>query len=308
VTPADLAKRVESGDRRSIARAITLVENDSHGASELLRRLSGKTGHAFVIGITGPPGTGKSTLVDRLIEQYRTKGLRLSVIAVDPTSPLTGGALLGDRVRMLRHSTDEGVFIRSMATRGWLGGLNRAIAFVVQILDAAGSDLILIETVGIGQADIEIMRIAHVVLVVLMPGMGDEVQASKAGLMEIGDIYLVNKSDLPGADLTMLSLLSVAREMKQKKPTILKISASKDEGIAKLTTAIEGLRAKFHSELGRQMKLESTKGMMVEIAKNEILSGFSERTRSDDVSKLAELVVDGKLDINRAAKKLIPER
>jgi LAO/AO transport system kinase len=308
LNPVELARSVENWNRRSIARAITLAENQSPGADELLMRLSNKTGHAFVVGITGPPGTGKSTLVDRLIEHYRKKDMRVSVIAVDPTSPFSGGALLGDRVRMLKHSTDQRVFIRSMATRGWAGGLNRAMSSVIQILDAAGSDLILIETVGIGQADIEIMSVAHIVIVVLMPGTGDDVQASKSGLMEIGDIYVVNKSDLQGADLTMLNLLSVARERKDISPSILKLSASKDEGVAKLVSAIEALRSKFQSEQGRPMKLKSTEGMLVGIAKNELLSRFSERANTKEVKRLAELVLDRKLNVNEAAKRLTSEK
>jgi len=175
-----LSNQVLKGDRRALAKAITVIENDQKSAAKMLATLK-PPGRAFVLGVTGPPGTGKSTLVDRLIELHRRKGLKVGVIAVDPTSPITGGALLGDRIRMADHAVDEGVYIRSMASRGWSGGLSRATSQVVQVMDAAGYDLILIETVGIGQSDIDVVSISHAVLVVLMPGMGDDVQMSKAG-------------------------------------------------------------------------------------------------------------------------------
>ena len=304
VAKTALAKQVLSGDRRALAKAISVVENREKNYASLMRSLSGKTGHAFVLGITGPPGTGKSTLVDKLIDKYRAKGLSVGVVAVDPTSPLTGGALLGDRVRMLRHTTDKGVFIRSMASRGSYGGLAKSTAEVIQILDAAGTEVIFIETVGIGQSDIEIVRLAHAVLVVLMPGLGDDVQVSKAGLMEVGDIYVVNKSDLEGADLMALNLFSMARETKSRSVAVLKVSALKDDGVDKLVSTIEGIRSKLHTPQGKEMRQRSIKGMIVEMARSELMAGFNQANRGPVPDRLADDVISGKLDIAEAARRL----
>ncbi|MDV3277040.1 MAG: methylmalonyl Co-A mutase-associated GTPase MeaB [Nitrososphaerales archaeon] len=299
-----LARDVMAGDRRAIARAITLVENDGKRADLVLTALSRSKRGSFLLGVTGPPGAGKSTLVDRLIEAFRARELRVGVIAVDPTSPITGGALLGDRVRMLKHSTDEGVFIRSMASRGWAGGLNRAIPYVIQILEASGCDIILIETVGVGQADIEVMKIAHSVLVVLTPGFGDDIQASKAGLMEIGDIYVVNKSDLEGAELMVVNLLSMVRDIKGKRPYVLKTSALKGEGIDRLTETIEEMRSKLHTREGEAIRKRGMKGMIIELAKNELLEELQRVVDSDYAEKLAEQVLEGKMEMKEAARRL----
>ncbi len=287
-----------------MAKAISTVENREGNYSALLKSLTGRTGHAFVLGITGPPGTGKSTLVDKLIEKYRAKDLKVGVVAIDPTSPITGGALLGDRVRMLTHATDKGVFIRSMASRGSYGGLARSTAEVVQVLDAAGTDVIFIETVGIGQSDIEIVRLAHAVLVVLMPGLGDDVQASKAGLMEVGDIYVVNKSDLQGADLMLLSLLSLAKETKSRSVAVIKVSALQDVGVDKLVSAVDAIRSRFHTDQGREMRLRSIRGTIVEMARSDLMEVFNERNRRGLPDRLAEDVLSGKLDILAAARRL----
>ncbi len=304
VAQISLAKRVLSGDRRALARAISTVENREGNYAALLRSLARKTGHAFVLGITGPPGTGKSTVVDKLVEKFRAKNLRVGVIAIDPTSPITGGALLGDRVRMLKHATDTGVFIRSTASRGSYGGLARSTAEVVQVLDAAGTDLIFIETVGIGQSDIEIVRLAHAVLVVLMPGLGDDVQASKAGLMEVGDIYVVNKSDLEGADLMALGLLSMVKETKSRSATVIKVSALQDVGVDKLVSAIEEIRSKLHTREGKEMRLRSIRGTIVEMARSDLMAVFNEMNRTGLPDRLAEEVLSGKLDILAAARRL----
>jgi LAO/AO transport system kinase len=194
------AAQVRAGDTRAISRAITAIENAEPRAEDLLRELFPATGRAYVMGVTGAPGTGKSTLVDRLAAHYRARGKTVGIIAVDPTSPYTGGAVLGDRIRMQEHHADPGVFIRSMATRGWLGGLARATTEMTMLLDAAGRDVVLVETVGVGQDEVEIARLAHVTLVVLTPGAGDDVQTLKAGIMEIAQVFVINKSDLPGAD------------------------------------------------------------------------------------------------------------
>lgn len=195
-----------AGDRLALARAITLVENENAGATNLLRALHPHTGRAHIIGITGAPGTGKSTLVTALAQHYRNAGFTVGIVAVDPTSPFTGGALLGDRVRMRALSGDPGIFVRSMATRGALGGLSKTTSDVVTLLDAVGFDRILVETVGVGQAEVEVARTAHTTVVVEAPGLGDEVQAIKAGILEIADILVVNKADLPGVERTLKAL------------------------------------------------------------------------------------------------------
>ncbi len=203
---AALASGVLAGDRIAAARLITLAENRAPGAKEAMKRLHPHTGRAHVLGITGPPGSGKSTLTDRLIAHYRAKGLKVGVIAVDPSSPFTGGAILGDRVRMSGHFTDPEVFIRSMGARGALGGLSLATQDTVRILDALGKDVIIIETVGVGQGEVDIVKTADTVVVVEVPGLGDEIQNIKAGIMEIGDLFVVNKADRDGADRTIAEL------------------------------------------------------------------------------------------------------
>src|SRR5215470_4454945 len=194
----DLATKVIAGDIRALARAATWIENRRPEAEPLLRELFPRTGRAMILGVTGSPGAGKSTLCDQITRTLRDEGKKVAVIAVDPSSPYTGGAILGDRVRMQQHHADPGVFIRSMATRGWLGGLSRAATETTMLLDAAGRDVILVETVGVGQDEVEIARLANVTIVVLVPGTGDDVQAIKAGIMEIAGVFAINKADLPG--------------------------------------------------------------------------------------------------------------
>ena len=298
-----LLDQVAEGDRRALAKAITVVENDQQNAARLLAALR-PPGKVFVLGVTGPPGTGKSTLVDRLIGAYRQKGLRVGVIAVDPSSPLTGGALLGDRIRMTDHAADKGVYIRSMASRGWSGGLSRATSQVVQLMDAAGYDVVLIETVGIGQSDMEVVGVSHAVIVLLMPGMGDDIQMSKAGLMEIGDIYVVNKGDLEGADMMVVSLLSMVRTLKSRSPAVVKVSALTGEGLDRLDEAVEGIRSRF-GEGNAEIRLRSIRGMMIEMAKGNTVESFLRRAgpKADD---LARQVLAGRLTIAEAAARLEP--
>ena len=296
----ELASRMKKGDRVALAKGITLAENDPEGATKLLARM-GPPGKAFVVGVTGPPGTGKSSLVDRLIEAYRKDGLKVGVIAVDPSSPITGGALLGDRIRMSGHAGDMDVFIRSMASRGWSGGLSRATSQVIRLMDAAGYDLILLETVGIGQSDIEVVGVSHAVLVVLMPGLGDDIQVSKAGLMEIGDIYVVNKSDIEGADLMVVNLLSLFRGS-PRSPPVLKVSALSGEGIDSLHDAVEGIRSSF--EAGDiNLRLKSIRGMIIETARGAAMERLAVVSESE-ADGLARQVLSGRTTIEAAAARL----
>lgn len=256
--PATLSARVLSGDIRAVARAISLVENEASEGAALVGRLFSHTGRAYLIGVTGPPGAGKSTLVDRLAGEYRRAGLTVGVIAVDPTSPYSGGAILGDRVRMQAHASDPGVYIRSMATRGHLGGLSRATAEAALVLDAAGFDIVIIETVGVGQDEVDIVRTADVSIVTVVPGTGDEVQALKAGIMEIADLFVVNKADREGADRTaasveaMLSLQAWGAD--DWRPPILKTEATTGKGVAELVEGIAAFRERTKDQIGQRRR------------------------------------------------------
>jgi LAO/AO transport system kinase len=253
VTGLSLAERVLAGDTRAVARAISLIEDESRAGADLVRKIFASTGGAYLIGVTGAPGAGKSTLVDKMTAALREAGKTVGVVAVDPTSPFSGGAILGDRVRMQAHAGDPGVFIRSMATRGHLGGLARATGEVALVLDASGREIVIIETVGVGQDEIDIVRTADVSIVTVVPGTGDEVQALKAGIMEIADIFVVNKADREGADRTVASIQTLQSLQTYAEgdwqPPIVKTEAISGRGVAELLEAVERFKSHTHSKM-----------------------------------------------------------
>jgi GTPase len=271
----DWAAKVRAGDVRAISRAITAIENHSSEAEELLRELFPHTGKAYLTGVTGAPGTGKSTLVDRLAAYHRKRADRVGVIAVDPTSPYSGGAILGDRIRMQGHASDTGIFIRSMATRGFLGGLARSTAEVALLLDAAGKRQVLIETVGVGQDEIDIVRLADCVLVVLVPGLGDDIQNMKAGLMEIGDIFVLNKADREGADRLeeqLHAMLSLVMPRDGWHPPVLRTVATENRGVEELASTVEKFRKHFESSGQRRQKhVELWQNRLIEMLESRLL-------------------------------------
>jgi LAO/AO transport system kinase len=289
-----------SGDARSLARAISMVENRVPGSSDLLKALFPRSGHARILGLTGAPGAGKSTLVDQVAKHYRKENRTVGIIAVDPTSPYTGGAILGDRIRMQDHFSDPGIYIRSMATRGSLGGLARATADVATVMDASGRDLIMIETVGVGQDEVDIVRLADVTVVILVPGMGDDVQSIKAGIMEIADIFVINKSDRDGAERVereIRALQSLAIRSDHWTPPIVKTVASEGTGIGELVAAIAEYEAYLQKEnLVLQHNIENWQERLIEMLRDALLEKARAQMEDGNVARYAAEVAEHKRD------------
>lgn len=289
------------GDTRALSRVITHVENRSADSLALLQQLFPHTGKAHVIGVTGSPGSGKSTLVDRLASAYREKGNVLAIIAVDPSSPFTGGAILGDRIRMHAPASDPGVYIRSMATRGHLGGLASGTADVVTVLDAAGKNPIIVETVGVGQDEVDIVKLADVSIVLLVPGMGDDVQALKAGIMEIGDIFVINKCDRPGVEKmerAVLAMLSLAHRPDGWQPLIVKTVATEGHGINELMEGIKRYHAFFQASADRlEKKRAAARERLIALLEERLVKTAVQQVfPNGELNKVVEQIADRKQD------------
>jgi len=306
----EIAANVLKGDSRSIARLISYAENSNIKASEAMKDIHPFTGKAHVIGITGVMGGGKSTLICEITRELRKKGKKVGIIAIDPTSPFSGGALLGDRVRMMKLAMDKGVFIRSLGTRGMLGGLASAVYDVVEILDASGKDIILIETVGVGQAEVDVIKIADTTLLVLVPGLGDSIQTIKAGVMEIADIFIINKADRPGIDQTVAeveSLVDIECSNKDRKTPVLKTIAKHGNGIEKLIKEIENHRIylKKSEEFNRKRK-KRYETELIEIIRKRLMNFiFDESKFKDKVEILIDQIYKKEVDPYSAAEQIL---
>jgi LAO/AO transport system kinase len=303
-----LADRVCAGDPRAIARAISLVEDETPEGADLVRDIYSRTGRAYLVGVTGPPGAGKSTLVDRLTTALRGAGQTVGIVAVDPTSPFSGGAILGDRVRMNAHFGDEGVFIRSMATRGHLGGLARATGEAALVLDAAGKDIVIVETVGVGQDEVDIIRTADISIVVLVPGTGDEVQALKAGIMEIADIFVVNKMDRDGADRLVQSIAAMlalhqygARDWR---PPIVKTEATAGTGVAELLEEIGRFRA--HAAATQAARVRARQEYRLrDLLSHQFMQRVEAAVPHEELQRIIDGVAERKVDPYSAAAQIM---
>jgi len=308
--PAAAIQRSRDGDARALGRLLSLVENGAPQLRAVMKALAPLTGHARLLGLTGSPGVGKSTLTGALVAAYRKQGLRVGVLAIDPTSPFTGGALLGDRVRMQEHATDQGVFIRSMASRGHLGGLSGATPQAVRVLDAAGFDVVLIETVGVGQAEVEIAGMADSTMVIVAPGLGDAIQAAKAGILEIGDVFVVNKSDKPGAHEAVRDLrgmIAMGRHSKGEwKPPIVSTTAAAGEGTDDLMSKLDEHRAWLgRSGEGERRRRARAREEISAIALAEMRARMGGLPGDERIDGLARRVAAGELDPYAAADELI---
>ncbi len=309
----EIVQKIKTGDIRAVARLIRDIDDNIPEAREVLKELYSATGNAYVIGVTGAPGVGKSTLVDQMVSHLRKSGKTVGVLAVDPTSPFSGGAILGDRVRMQRHSMDEGVFIRSMATRGAFGGLTQSTRSAIDVLDAMGKDYVIVETVGVGQDEVDIVRSSDTTLIVLVPGMGDDVQALKAGILEVGDIFVINKSDREGVDKTVgdIRLMIEMGEKRYKdgwRPPILTTQAAFDKGIRELLDEIEKHRLHLLSNKTMLSKLryEKAKSDLSEMIKDKIAKEiFIDITSSGEFEEAIKSIIDKKIDPYTACDKIV---
>jgi LAO/AO transport system kinase len=303
----NLSSLVLSGDRRAAARLLRLIDDQKKESIEELKLLYPHTGHSYIIGITGPPGSGKSVLINRLIELYRKNKLTVGVLAIDPSSPFTGGALLGDRIRMQQHSLDEGVFIRSIATRGHLGGLSKTTLDQMLVLEAMNLNRILIETVGVGQDEIEISKLAHSTIVVLSPPMGDEIQILKAGILEIGDIFVINKADLNGAENIFQNLKTMLsfKETKEWNPPIIKTISTKGKGIKTLQEAIEKHKRYIEqTQEGKKKKREIVRSQLITILK-DILTEITMKLIQKEIDQIIDSVQTKKQDPYTEIQKIL---
>jgi GTPase len=305
------AEKIFAGDRRAVARAISAVEKREPAGRELLKRVFEKTGKAFVIGVTGSPGTGKSTLVEKLAARYRSGGARVGIIAVDPTSPFSGGAILGDRIRMQSLANDEGVYIRSMATRGQLGGLAPAAHDAVTILDAAGYQVVILETVGVGQDEVEVARLAEATVLLLVPGMGDDVQTFKAGVMEIADLFVINKADQPGAERIqqeVLAMLAMTARPDGWQPPVLPAVATTGEGVAGVLKKLDEFRTFGAQGVRESRRREQCRARLLELLRQELFEKtVSERLRDGALESRVEEVLARRRDPHSVVEELISE-
>jgi len=304
---------VLSGDRRSIARAITLAENNPIESQKLIAAIYASTGRAHIVGLTGPGGAGKSTLADKIVREYRKRGKTVGVVAVDPSSPFTGGAFLGDRIRMQELSTDPGVFIRSMASRNYAGGIAKATKDAVRILDAAGKDVIVVETVGAGQSEVEIIKVAQTIVVVHAPGLGDEIQAIKAGIMEIGDIFVVNKADSENANKAATDLQTILQLGGEKgwKPPIVKTVALTGEGVPELLEKLDEHRRFLEKDSEGRMNLLKAKAEaeLTEAIKEKVLSSIVDNLKKEGrLEECLQKILKKEKDPHSAAEELLREK
>jgi len=311
VAPSDLLGRARAGDKRATARLLSIVENDEPGAADALRTLYPLTGHAEIVGITGPPGGGKSTLVNRLAGAYRATTDRVAVVAVDPSSPFSGGAILGDRIRMRERFLDEGLFIRSMASRGHAGGLARTTARVVNVLDALGYGTVLVETVGVGQEEVEVIRVADTVCLVTVPGLGDDIQAIKAGVLEIADVLVVNKADRPGADETardLAQMLTLGKLRTSWKPPIIRTTAATGDGVPELVAALDR-HAEWADQNGERerRRRDAARAEVEDLLQNALVRRLRDRIGADRVDRAVARVADRAIDPYAAVDELLRE-
>jgi LAO/AO transport system kinase len=298
-----------SGDVRALARAISMVEENRPGAIALLQQVFPHTGSATVIGLTGSPGSGKSSLVDRLVAAFRARGRRVGVVAVDPSSAFSGGAILGDRVRMQDHAADPDVFIRSMATRGYLGGLSRSTNDAIDLMDAAGYDPVLVETVGVGQDEVDVVKTADVVAVVMVPGMGDDIQAIKAGILEIADLFVINKSDRPGADrldAELAYMLDLASDRTQIKPEILRTIAIRDEGIEELCAGISEFMASAGHQRRKDRRRDRAEARFRAVLADRVVRQVIDAVfPAGSIEKVVEEIAERQIDPYSAADRVV---